>query len=1019
MKMIHALLWPLLLLSHATAAETDWRKAAREFMAGQDFAPIEIKPGTRFETDRARPRFAWMQRVLMPAFEKHLEKWPQYADAARSFAKQALMIKAGHPDVDRSRPWEVLAQEGTALIRNHVDDPLILWLTAAAVWEFREGTHEARDHLSKASRHRMIRDYPSVLPSYIQAELRDIAIQRYSSQETISRINLALFKELMKSAPDQAVYGPQDDELLYDDLGHAMGGVQSKDCSAELAQLCTTSHFTPWLREMLHGRIQNHIAWDYRGGGYVSTVSEENGRKFEEHQIKARAHFLMAWELHPDRAPAAASMIDIVKCGHGRPEDSLRLWFDRATSAEFDDYSAYENYLWALRPRWGGSLEKMKAFYCACALTERHDTGVAKALRKTLEYLEEDSQDSRSLLSRSPLREVMTASLRSLATSQQVYRLWEHPWRLADLGLMAWKASDYETAYETFQQVPVPFPRQTRRWLSLQANETDVRGQSAVFAFGLNAEWEVAEENYQLGKLDEALQSFQDIASRFQGEPPALLLQRIAACKFEKAFASGQWVPLPATPDLSGWYHRSGFWKGLPTGTLVNTGHDGAAYLLHNGRVGSSFELSGLYQIKNAPGTQGLSIMIGYHSTFNHEDWVGCNQWGHSSSEDAATLLRRAYLSDAPQIRLPANGQVHRFHIICHAGAITYRLDHRDIAVDRRVTDEAGNAFEMREDSVIGFCSQMFRDNSETHIRHLAIRKLDPPAATEKEINAGSLEALRSGFAKDCRDSLRDLNAASLLEAGQLADELHRERKTAEAGKIMAFAGLLKQDTRVQAADMPVPAADEVALSALLRGYHASQAARLLTTQNKWKAKALKLLGSAEQSQVEAFILAELEPNPAPQTEELLAPGNAFKWLPQAGEWTRTADVLTGSGDSTMLYELSRKPPFQIDFDINVLNGNRPRLLMGKVKFANEAGKPTFGLYPQPKGEKLFDYEHSKLYHITLKATMDKTELLIDGSHFCDGPKIESDLNVLQFRAGDWSSKGKTEFHKIRISPLH
>lgn len=52
----------------------------------------------------------------------------------------------------------------------------------------------------------MIRDSPSVLPSYIQAELRDIAIQRYSSLETFSRINLALFNERMKNAPDPAVY---------------------------------------------------------------------------------------------------------------------------------------------------------------------------------------------------------------------------------------------------------------------------------------------------------------------------------------------------------------------------------------------------------------------------------------------------------------------------------------------------------------------------------------------------------------------------------------------------------------------------------------------------------------------------------------------------------------------------------------------------------------------------------------------------------------------------------------------
>ncbi len=218
---------------------------------------------------------------------------------------------------------------------------------------------------------------------------------------------------------------------------------------------------------------------------------------------------------------------------------------------------------------------------------------------------------------------------------------------------------------------------------------------------------------------------------------------------------------------------------------------------------------------------------------------------------------------------------------------------------------------------------------------------------------------------------------------------------------------------------MPAPVTGETNLATLLRGYQASLNARLKTARAAWKAKALSLRESTQDPQEAAdvirYISATLE---EAQTEEPLAAPNRLKWQSLSGEWTRTTDVLTGSGDSAQLYEFNRKPPFQIDFDINVLDGQRPRVILGNVKFANEGDKVTFGLYPRPKGAKLFEYEHNKLYHITLKATAEKTALLIDGAHDSDGPKLDGDFNVLQFRGGDWWSKGKTEFHKIRISPL-
>jgi hypothetical protein len=1010
MKLIFTLLPAFAAMFSCHAADTDWRQAARDFLKEQQFAPIEIKPGARSAIDLAKVRWAWMQRVLLPVFEKNIAQWPQQAEAARSFVKQALLAKAGHPDVDPKRPWDVMAAEGTALAKAKVEEPLLLWLAAWVVWESNEGYTDAWDFLSRANRHKTLKDYPSVVAAYIEAQFNEI--RRSSNSETIAKSNAERTKRMLKSAMDPAVFTPEEDELFFDEVEFVFTNANVKERQAELQKLCDAPHLTPWLREMLLGKLHNRIAWTHRGGGFANTVKDEGWKKFEEHQMTARGHFKKAWELRPDRPQGASSMIDIVKCGHGEPGETTRLWFDRAIAAQCDYYSAYYDLLWALRPRWGGSIDQMKAFYCACTLTGRHDQGVVVAMRRILEYLEDDVDDIRLTLSQEPLKQVVLGSNREIAESKEVYRLWQHDWRLADYGVLAWMAGDYETAYDTFQQVPVPFPRQTRRRLNLRANEAEVRAQSALYTFGFNTEWDAAEEAYTLGRANDALAGYQDIASRFQGEPPGLLLERIAACKFEKDFATGKWVKMWAFPDLAEWHHLSGFWTGLKTGTLVNNGHGARAFLLHNGRVGTNFEFTGEYEEKDLPdGKQGLSIILGYHGGEQTEDWISCAHWDSSGKGPVGSMLRKMYQTAAPQVTPPVNGRTWKFHIICRNGLVTYRLNHRDIVVNHRTTYKDGETFDMPENSVIGFFHHFFHEKSHTHIRRLMIRRLDPPDEKgDAKAVVASLADLRAGFAARCRRVTADLNAAALIEAEQLAEDRQRAKKTDEAAKVTAFAALLKSDAPVKFADMPVAAPGEDALATLLRGYHASLESRLAAARRDWKEKALELN--------ESTMVAELETPLNNGVEEPLAAANALKWQKQSGEWQRTTELLAGNGDSTLLYDFNRSAPFQIDFEITVLDGMRPRLVMGNVKFANEAYKTTFGLYPQPKGAKLFTYERKKPYQITIKAAKDKTELLVDGVKVCDGPKVEGVLDVLQFRAGDDYSKGKAEFRKIRISPL-
>ncbi|WP_395742973.1 hypothetical protein [Prosthecobacter sp.] len=1011
MKTIFWLL-PLLAFSHATAADTDWRKAAREFMAEQEIAPIEIQPGTRFEADLARDRLAWMQRVFLPPFEKHLEKWPAQAEAARSFVKQALMANAGHPDVDPQRPWEVMNKEGTALIKAGVDDPLVYWLTGLAAWNFNEGFTEARECISKSFRHKQLQEYPSVLILFLNDLKEETRGRDPKTPESVVKVNAERRRRIIESAVNPAVYKPEEDRLLYADAEFIFGTVNLNEASTEateVEQFCDTPHFSPWLREMLQGRLAA-------------------GRTEDVHQVKARAHFLKAWELCPDRAAAAAAMINIVKSGNGISGETARQWFDRATAVEFDHYPAYHNYLETLRHGRHDSLDKMKAFYCACALTDRDDTAVAAAMRRTIDRLAYDSSDIRRVLSQSPMKEAAIHSCRLMAESKNVYRVWEHPWRLADLGKIAWAAGDYETADETLQQVPVPFPRETRRSRHLHLNgaenEESIRGESRLFALGLDKEWEAAEDLYRFDKVADALQSYQDLTARFQGEPPKLLLQRIAACKFERSFATaGKWLSLWAEPDLVEWNRFSGFWTGLKSGTLVINGEDAQGYIVHNGRSGTNFELMGEYEVKDGSVNQGLDIMVGYHCRGNSSHWISCMQWQDSKSIPFGGL-RSIYTWPEPEITPPSGGKVWQFHIICQNGAVTFRLNHRDIVVGYHPFYQPGSLFEMPEDSTFGFSKRFFNANSRTHIRRLKIRRLEPPGGRPEEQAAPvNLAALRLGFEAACKRAIDDLNATALTEAEVLANELKRIKRDEEAAKMRAFISQLKSGRALTPDDMPVSLPGEVALDLLLRGYHASVNARMSKVRGEWKTRAQTLCKAAQNPQeaadVNLYISAHLEEAPGSPTEDPLAPANRFKWTPVAGEWTRTADMIAAGGRSGMQYDFNRRPPFQIDFDINALGSRRPQVILGNVKLAVEdAEAKTFGLYPQAGTAGVFTYQPNKLYHITLKATLEKTELLIDGAHVCDGAKIEGNVSFLRFNSGVAASSGRTEFHKIRISPL-
>lgn len=967
MKLLLSLLLACMALTPGVFAEEDWRKAARDFLAEHQFAPIEIKPGARSQLDLNRERHAWMQRVLLPPFEKHLAQWPEKTERTRSFVKQALMAQIRHPDVDLTRTPEMLEKEGMELEKSNVDDPLVLWATAWAAWEWREGYMDALARLNKAAGHKALKDYPAVLLLMIRKLIHDIEDDRNDDEP---RYQEEYYKAGMKAANDPASYADGDDEIQWHDTRHVFYRRYLAKHREEMEKLIQTPRFTPWLREMMQGQLHSSLGWESRGGGYANTVTDEGWKGFAQQMPQAAKHFRKAWELRQDRADPAAYMVDLLKAGFAEPGETMRLWFDRSIAAQFDATAAYYDYVWALRPRWGGSVDAMRSLLLACALTDRPDTAVAEVTLKLVDFIKSDSlaKDDRDVLQTPVIKEAVLHTVRRLA--EEPSRTWERPWRLADLGVYAWKAAEYTLADDILRQVPAPFPRQTRRKLNLAGNETEVRGLSALHAIGMEQEWQAAADAYSAKNVTESLLLCQDIAARFQGAPPSLLLELMAACKFERAFATGEWVEMRAFPDMAEWHHLSGRWSGLQDGTLQVTGHDAQGVLLHNGRVGCDFELRGDYSVEGRNPYHGLGIMLGYHRS-EMEHFIACSQWEDRNGGALTTLLRDFAQTSAPNVTLHGGDHTWRFHIFCKNGRLTFRLNHHDILLDYLDKNRRGEVFEMRPDDLIGFRHHFFAAGTITKVRHLQIRKLQPDEGVPPPDITG-------------------LHQIMQVEIADRATEAKREMKEAEAEQITTFGQMIAK-AGAQPVPLPTVSLEERMLHSLLRGYHQSVDARL--------AAAGKTAASS------------LAPEP-------LADTNIVNWEPVDGTWTLKDGVLTGGGDSTINYDFHRPPPFQIEFEITVLEGMRPRLVMGKVKFANEGFKTTFGLYPQPKGAPLFTYERKKRYQITIKATKDTTELWVDDTKVCDGPKIEGVVERLQFRSGDDWSKGKTEFRKIRISPL-
>ena len=128
----------------------------------------------------------------------------------------------------------------------------------------------------------------------------------------------------------------------------------------------------PWFACMAEAESERLKAWDVRGGGYASSVSEEGWKKFREHLEKAREFAERAYELHPEVPESAALVLRIVapECD-GKEKDR---WLDAVLQVEVDNADAWGTYRFHCLPRWGGTIEDIRILADAQWDTKRFDS---------------------------------------------------------------------------------------------------------------------------------------------------------------------------------------------------------------------------------------------------------------------------------------------------------------------------------------------------------------------------------------------------------------------------------------------------------------------------------------------------------------------------------------------------------------------------------------------------------------------------------------------------------------------
>ena len=487
-----------------------------------------------------------------------------------------------YPRPDAFRRVPELAAEAAALLNDGCDDPLVLALQPWLAKPTRDNGDAALDDVEE-----MEGAYPPVALLAARHAIITVTWRLGEQGEAwTAERNAAWGRDLGGVLANAAAGGAWDE--AWDRPVLLMAELRldnTADASPEWLDALPEAARQGWLARCVAARILIEAAWQARGSGYASTVTDDGWEQFHGNLAAAEELLRGAWLIRQDRPEPAAMMVTAL-----RGEDGSADWFDRAATADPADtraYSAMENFT---RPRWGGSPELQFDLARRALRDERWDTPVPDVVDRVLDDVIED--DGEWL--RANADDVWPV-LRRYFDGRADRPLGD---RTADwtasrgFGTAALLGLDAE-ARGFLRRVD----GDASRLVQLSATGGDRRwtvGAVALSEFPFAAD-AVARSEFLAngGEFDAAAAQLREVLPRVEAASARQhLTDRLRVIEWRKAYAAGEWVDL-LEHGLEGWRPSRGRWEAGGGPGVVGTADaaDGGLRASPNLPLGDRFEV--------------------------------------------------------------------------------------------------------------------------------------------------------------------------------------------------------------------------------------------------------------------------------------------------------------------------------------------------------------------------------------------------------------------------------------------
>jgi len=334
------------------------------------------------------PLFAvWSKRVIVDTYQR---LHPGDANGLGFVRDAAVCLQSGNDDVRAE-----LTRRGEQLNLSASEDPMVHFLLGLV-----NNNPAKRENFYRVATAGLRESgYSRFLLFMAAANLGKCLQDRNADAAQIAMADQAALDALKQGLDAESFHGDESSALRWRLDAPSMDSLLKRQAIALIEILDKARAVPDWVREFALGRAYLAAAWQRRGDGGGSTVTEAGWEGWRQNLVHARQHFTRSWELNP-RDPSAATYMIEVAMGDGGEKKEMRAWFDRAVAAQLDFFDAYRSYIWALRPRWHGSHEEMLLFGDELLRTGRFDTCVPFYYFKVVADVASEQSDAKAIYER-------------------------------------------------------------------------------------------------------------------------------------------------------------------------------------------------------------------------------------------------------------------------------------------------------------------------------------------------------------------------------------------------------------------------------------------------------------------------------------------------------------------------------------------------------------------------------------------------------------------------------------------